>query len=193
MICAMLSTAWAEEIMAALLGIPKCVGDMNCQNEDLYLWGLIIFVNGCIWITNFSIQSVQMGLRSLIVDLIPTDQQALANAWAARFVMIGNVLGYCINMIDLPKYFNFLGRSQFQITCALVSINLATCISITCYWGQESSPKRLGFPEETLSTLNRIKATLRRLRMLSEVTRKVCVAQSCSWIGWFLFLFYTTT
>lgn len=71
-------------------------------------WSLLIFINHCILTVNFAIQPVQMGLRSLLFDLVPPEQQIEINAWAARSALGGNVIGYSISSFDLPKYLGFI-------------------------------------------------------------------------------------
>lgn len=185
LICAMLSTAWAEEITASLLGFSN-----GGQRRDDLFWCLYIFVNICILIANFAIQPVQMGLRALVVDLVPTHQQGQAHAWIARLTLAGSMAGYYISSIDLTKNLDFLGRSQLQVLCSVVSINLMICVLITCYCVQEERPQRLDVRTQPQSAREFLLSFFSCLENLS-VTRMVCTAQFFCWLGWFPFLYYT--
>ncbi|KAB8237449.1 major facilitator superfamily domain-containing protein [Aspergillus alliaceus] len=155
--------------------------------------GLVIFVEICIWILNFAIQPVQLGLRSLIVDLVPQEQQHEANAWAARFTLGGNILGYCLGSVDLPRHLPFLGRTQFQALSSLVSINLLLCTSITCYFIKEQKSGVHDSSYHPTTARSGIRDLWKTLRTLPSSTRTVCFAQFFSWLGWFPFLFYASS
>ena len=43
---------------------------------------------------DFSVNAVQALDRALIVDTIPSSQQPDGNAWAARMLNVGSVLGF---------------------------------------------------------------------------------------------------
>jgi solute carrier family 45 protein 1/2/4 len=187
LVCAMLLTAWAEEITTILSGISRSGNVLDDQHRGDLFWDLLIFVNVCILAANLAIQPVQMGLRALIVDLIPTHQQGQAHAWIARLNLAGSIVGYGMGSVDLTKAFGFLGQSHFQTLCSLVCITLALCISITCYFVQETRPKQLlDFAHQP----NYFSSSFRCLKKL-DVTRSVCLAQFFCWLAWFPFLYYT--
>ncbi|KAE8355030.1 major facilitator superfamily domain-containing protein [Aspergillus coremiiformis] len=179
-------TAWAKEMVSLFYSDSESIVEFQI--------GLVIFVEICIWVLNFAIQPVQLGLRCLIVDLVPPEQQHEANAWAARFTLGGNILGYCLGSIDLPRRLSFLGHTQFQVLTSLVSVNLLLCTSITCYFIREP----FSGPHESSARLpstakSGIRDLLRTLKTLPSCTATVCFAQFFSWLGWFPFLFYTSS
>lgn len=77
--------------------------------------------------------------RALLVDTLPPSLQASGNAWAARMLGFGSVVGYfmlarlchmfCMiwhgfnrGNVDLPRIFPFLGRTQLQIQSVVVCV-----------------------------------------------------------------------
>ena len=56
--------------------------------------------------------SVQAVDRALIVDTLPSNDQADANAWAARMLGVGSVAGYF--MYVLHRYLPTLGLTAVQ-------------------------------------------------------------------------------
>lgn len=183
LICAMLSLAWAEEITAAFSPTPRWETSAKEQHQSHTLsWGLSTLVTASILVANFAIQPVQLGLRAMATDLVPIHQQAQAQAWIARLNLMGSLVGYGIGSADLSGKLPFLGNSQFQILCSLVSINLAICVSITCSLVQGRRPIPLLSPKKPQRPL------LSCLRELT-VVRRVCVAQVFCWLAWFPFLY----
>jgi solute carrier family 45 protein 1/2/4 len=189
LICAMLSLAWAEEIITAFSGAPRRTSGVQDDHQRILTWGLLIFVTACISIANLAIQPVQLGLRAMIVDLVPTHQQAQAHAWVAKLNLAGSIVGYSIGSTDLTKRLSFLGQSQFQILCSLVCLNLLICVSITCYSTQEKplqEPDCLSPPRSVRKYCISLLMSLRNL----SVTRKVCAAQFFCWLAWFPVMYY---
>ncbi|KAF3765268.1 hypothetical protein M406DRAFT_37131 [Cryphonectria parasitica EP155] len=182
LICAMLSLAWAEEITTAFSPAPRWEISAREQDHHASSWGLSTLVTASILVANFAIQPVQLGLRAMATDLVPIHQQAQAQAWIARLNLMGSLVGYGIGSADLAGKLPFLGHSQFQILCSLVSINLAICVSITCSLVQERRQTPLLSPKKPQRPL------LVRLRELT-VVRRVCVAQVFCWLAWFPFLY----
>ncbi|KAL9932533.1 hypothetical protein V8E36_008650 [Tilletia maclaganii] len=56
---------------------------------------------------DFSVNAVMSVDRALILDILPTSQQALGNAWAVRLTSIGLLTGFLIGNVDLPRTFPF--------------------------------------------------------------------------------------
>lgn len=192
-IITLIAISYAEEFAAVVLarfpgerGYKTQFGDRNS-----YL-GMAVFVEICLWLLNFAIQPIQMGLRSLLVDSIPSEQQSDANAWAARFALIGNIMGYGLSASNLAEHLPFIGKTQFQILCFVIAANLLLCVSITCYTVSERISERPNPKFTKNGPSPGLKGVLKCFTHLPRNIRKVCLIQIFAWFGWFPFLFYAS-
>ena len=195
-IVALIAISHAEEFAAVVLSrFPGERGyERQFYDRDSYL-GMAVFVEVCLWLLNFSIQPIQMGLRSLLVDSIPLEQQSDANAWAARFTLIGNVLGYGLSASNLAENHPFLGKTQFQMLCSVTAANLLVSVSVTCYTVRENiseRPNSKSSEKRSNPGSNGINGVLKCFIWLPHNVRKVCFIQIFAWFGWFPFLFYAS-
>ncbi|AWU74609.1 uncharacterized protein C5L36_0A11870 [Pichia kudriavzevii] len=176
--------------------------------------GIICFACLGIYVLDFSIAIIQTSSRALIVDVVPTEQQQIANAWAARMIGIFNLVGFAIGALNLKKLFPMLGDNQFKVLSLLVSLIM---FSITCfclYFIEERNPqtdltliaqrqaqdealKNLGVdPRSTtipLQLLNFFRQIYYAFKSVPLQVKTVCYAQLFAWIGYFPLLFYTTS
>lgn len=139
---------------------------------------------------------VQAGIRAFIVDNAPTHQQEDANAWAGRLTGVGNILGYVAGYIDLPKVTGgIFGDTQFKVLCVIASFALTSTVVISSLTVHERDPRLDQSPgfEKTSGVLSFFRQIFRSMVRLSPQVRKVCQVQFFNWIGWFPFLFYSTT
>ncbi|KAH9930693.1 MFS general substrate transporter [Fomitopsis serialis] len=139
---------------------------------------------------DFSINAVQAVDRALIVDTLPSSDQADANAWAARMLGVGSVAGYFIGNVDLTTVFSFLGNTELEVLAVLGSFLLIAMHTITALCTKErvviaTKGARKGFLQE-------LKDIWDNVRNLPPVIRQICIIQFFAWIGWFPILFYTT-
>ncbi|RIA98477.1 major facilitator superfamily domain-containing protein [Glomus cerebriforme] len=147
------------------------------------------------YILDFAINCVQASCRVLIVDCLPPSQQEEGTAWAGRMVGIGSVFGYFMGFVDLVEVFPFLGKTQLQVLCVIASVILLTSDVITCWAVTEQiytrstdkSTSALITAYETLSSI------IKSFRSLPKYIQLICNVQFFAWIGWFPFLFYSTT
>ena len=107
---------------------------------------------------------------------------------------IGHGIAYATGAIDLPSLLGtYFGDTQFkQLTIAAAVGIIATC-TITCWAVTERvlvdtrhDPKEGG----RFKVIGQIWYTILHL---PPRIRAICMAQFWSWIGWFPFLFYSTT
>lgn len=137
---------------------------------------------------------MQAGIRAFIVDNCPAHQQELANAWASRLTGVGNILGYIFGYLDLPEILPFMGNSQFKVLCALASISLIVTLGISCAYIQERDPRLDGPPpSDGLGLVSFFQQVFKSFRNLPPQIARVCEVQVAAWVGWFPFLFYSTT
>jgi len=63
--------------------------------------------------------------RALLVDTIPSSEQPLGNAWAARMLGVGSIIGFFVgNISNLPHNLPFLGKTQLQVLSVIASLVL---------------------------------------------------------------------
>ncbi|XP_044724792.1 MFS/sugar transport protein [Hirsutella rhossiliensis] len=146
-----------------------------------------------IYIVDFAINVVQSCARSLVVDTLPLERQQTGAAWTSRMCAIGHVIGYAAGSVDLVQLLGTtLGDSQFQQLTVIASVAMLGSTALTCWAVTE---RVLVSPEDAksqtiLGVLRQIHHTLRHL---TPRIQAICWAQFWAWIGWFPFLFYSTT
>jgi solute carrier family 45 protein 1/2/4 len=140
---------------------------------------------------NFSIQSLQMGLRASVVDQVAPHQQATANLWISRFSSLGSVFVALVGLGYSPAFFD-LSMVVVSVLALLLGLVAWTKIPNTAV-----SHHRPGFGRDaekvTISGLvAHFSRVLRKARHLPPVTRRTCRVQLVSWFAWFLVLNYTS-
>ena len=182
-VSSMLALAWIEDLT---YGITK---PSDYQQSPTQTWVITCAIL-LIYILNISIQPLQAGLRTLIVENCPTHQQNQASAWAGAMTGVGNIVGYLSGFTALPELFRSKHLTQFQCLCLIASVSLMITVTMSCSILEPDSPPervdRAGF-FAVLSDL------LHTYRSMPLKVRKVCHIQFFAWMGWFPFLFYSTT
>ncbi|TBU52093.1 MFS general substrate transporter [Dichomitus squalens] len=139
---------------------------------------------------DFSINAVQAVDRALIVDTLPSAEQADANAWAARMLGFGSVAGYFIGNVDMTSVFPFFGSTELEVLAVVGSLLLLATHALTAFCTKEKvvvSSRRLG---KTFA--NELRDIWDHAFSLPPAIRQICLIQFFSWMGWFPVLFYTT-
>ncbi|KAI9698244.1 MAG: hypothetical protein M1836_004247 [Candelina mexicana] len=154
--------------------------------------------------------AVQSCARSLIVDTLPIPKQQLGSAWgrfplaflpsytkkieASRMIAIGHLIGYGAGTIDLLTVFGTtLGDSQFKQLTVIAAVALILAVGVTSYAVQERiliAGRDSDVKEGAVKMVAQIFKTT--LHMPSRI-QAICWIQFWAWIGWFPFLFYSTT
>ncbi|KAI4140656.1 MAG: hypothetical protein L6R39_005699 [Caloplaca ligustica] len=147
-----------------------------------------------IYLVDFAINAIQSTSRSLIVDTLPIPKQQKGSAWASRMIAIGHLAGYAVSTVDLLKVFGkTLGDSQFKQCCVIAAASLLTSVAITSWAVEERiliSTKDADGKSGAVQLLGKI---LKTTWHLPDRIRAICWVQFWAWIGWFPFLFYSTT
>ncbi|RGB41290.1 major facilitator superfamily domain-containing protein [Rhizophagus diaphanus] len=184
-VCAFMFIGWSKEIIGIFLSKESSM--MTLLTQCL---AVVSF-----YVLDFAINCVQASCRVLIVDILPPSQQEEGTAWAGRMVGIGSVLGYFMGFVNLVEVFPFLGKTQLQVLCVIASILLLVSDALTCwavteqiYTGSSNkSTSALTAAYETLASI------IKSIRTLPKYIQQICNVQLFAWIGWFPFLFYSTT
>jgi solute carrier family 45, member 1/2/4 len=98
--------------------------------------------------------------------------------------------------VNLPKLTGgVFGDTQFKVLCIIASFALTSTVGISCLSIHERAPRLDQTPtsEKPTGFLSFFRQIFRSMRRLPPQIRKVCEVQFFAWIGWFPFLFYTTT
>lgn len=185
----MLALSWVE---AVILGLIKAVGGDPQTSTSRNL--VVVIAVFWIYALNISIQPLQGGIRAFIVENCPEHQQSQASAWASRMVGFGNLVGYISGFANLTKLFPFTGMTQFQALCVIAPVSVLITVIISCSWIIEESPRHTSAVALKRPGLVEISRELiRTYRLMPIKIQKVCQIQFCAWMGWFPFLFYSTT
>ncbi|KAF9443657.1 MFS general substrate transporter [Macrolepiota fuliginosa MF-IS2] len=163
----------------------------NTSNDLLTIW-LAVFA---ICFVDFSINAVMAVDRALLVDTLPSSSQPQGNAWAARMMAVGAVIGFFAGNVDLTTMFPLFGRTQLQAlsviaSCLLLGSHLVMAVLIK---------ERILLPNTDAAGKSRRKSLTQELKdiwsnmlTLPRVIRQICFIQFFAWLGWFPVLSYTT-
>ncbi|KAJ1900142.1 hypothetical protein LPJ66_001665 [Kickxella alabastrina] len=183
-------------IIGATVAVVVCFGIIGWTREivgndrpRMAIWLAV----AAFYVLDFAINCIQASLRALIVDMLPTARQDNGTAWASRMIGVGNVAGYLLGFLDLVHLFPFLGSSQMQILTSIASLALSSTVAITCFFTHEVPLSRAASQSGGGSGLQALGAIFTSIRSLPLVIKRVCRIQLFAWIGWFPFLFYSTT
>ncbi|KAI1162359.1 major facilitator superfamily domain-containing protein [Nemania serpens] len=148
-----------------------------------------------IYAVDFSINAVMSAARSLVVDTLPTEKQQTGSAWGSRMSAIGHGIAFATGAIDLPSLLGTsLGETQFKQLTVLAAFGLVGTCAVTCWAVTErillSAPSKSPREGGLYQIASHIWSTMLHL---PPRIRAICMAQFWAWIGWFPFLFYSTT
>lgn len=181
------------------------LADWDPRRHDLVHSTTQIISVMAFWILDFALNGLQAASRALILDTAPSEQQTIANAWQGRMTHAGNVVGYLCGWVDLAswKSLRWLGGGQFRRFAMISLLAMISCVSVTISCISES-PTDDRFSQSThqrqsmcTSAWSTAQATLddvwHAIRRLPRSVRRVCLVQLFAFMGWFPFLFYSTT
>lgn len=178
----LLALAWVKSIGRVF--IPASLSSEQRRLCLVVITSLLIFT---VWV---AIQSVQVGLRTLITDGCSHDEQAHANAWASRYSNFAAVIANLLAYVDfLPRATS--GSHTFKDMTLLATLVLTLTVAISCVSVRENRPHTV-----TSSSASRGGVFLRdiwRIFFSPNQIRTVCFVQFFAWLGWFPFLYYTVT
>ncbi|KAH7170574.1 major facilitator superfamily domain-containing protein [Dactylonectria macrodidyma] len=188
-IVGLLFLGWTKEIVANFLGLFGA----QPESQGVKTTTIIVAVIG-VYVLDFAINTVQAAIRAFIVDCAPAHQQEAANAMASRITGFGNIVGYIAGYVDLPKHLWFLGRTQFQVLCAIASVALASTVLVSTAIIPERDPRLDGPPQQDRPNVFAFFFTIfKSIKRLPPQIKRVCEVQFFAWIGFFPLLFYTSS
>jgi len=155
--------------------------------------GRLFFVRKLVRV-NANERIVQACCRSLIVDTLPIPKQQAGSAWASRMVSIGHLVGYMVGTVDLVKVFGkSFGDTQFKKLTLVAGFAIIFAVGVTCWAVTERVLVSSGREEEAPGPIQIVKRIFKSTMELPPRIQAICWVQFWSWIGWFPFLFYSTT
>ncbi|KAI1498267.1 major facilitator superfamily domain-containing protein [Biscogniauxia marginata] len=177
------------------LGFTKeIVGIFFTDKETVQTMTIFLAVLA-IYAVDFSINAVMSAARSLVVDTLPIEKQQTGSAWGSRMSAIGHGIAYATGAVDLPSIFGtFLGDTQFKQLTVVAAIGLIVTCGITSWAVTEKT--LISSKHDTHREGGRFKIIRQiwsTIVHLPPRIRAICMAQFWAWIGWFPFLFYSTT
>ncbi|PYH92723.1 MFS general substrate transporter [Aspergillus ellipticus CBS 707.79] len=147
-----------------------------------------------IYAVDFAINVVQACCRSLIVDTLPIPLQQTGSAWATRMSAIGQLIGYVIGSIDTVSIFGaIIGDTQFKQMTVIAAFSLVGAVFVTCYAVKERVLITARDSDSNAGALQVMSQLIKTTMDLPPRIQAICWAQFWAWIGWFPFLFYSTT
>jgi solute carrier family 45 protein 1/2/4 len=155
-----------------------------------------------LWVVvlNVGIQTLQSTSRALILDICPSEQQALASAWVGRFTGLGNIFGYILGSIPLPFSGEGLEAWRFRWIAVCAKVTLMATVSLTVLSIEEESPQTSTYDYDSSEPGSAESPIVRTFRCITHSvvsmppkSQQVCRVQFFSAMGWFGFLFYNTT
>ncbi|CAG8622615.1 2253_t:CDS:2 [Paraglomus occultum] len=169
---------WTKDMVEGLFG----------EGTPITIWVAIL----SLYSLDFAINAVQASCRALLIDSLPSSQQEEGTAWAGIMVGAGNVFGYFMGFVDLAAIF---GNSQLKVLCVFASIILLSSNAIIFWAVTERVYSSHGSSPKTVfrSAIDTITTIFRSIRNLPEPVQQLCNVQFFAWIGWFPFLFYSST
>ncbi|KAF5676029.1 SUT1D-like sucrose transporter [Fusarium denticulatum] len=146
-----------------------------------------------IYVVDFAINAVMSCSKSLIVDTLPIHKQQTGAAWSSRMSAIGHMIAYGAGAVDLLKLFGTtLGDTQFKQLTVISTIALLSSTSLTC-WAVTERVLLASKPTQHEGRFKVFRQIWSTLLNLPPRIQAICWAQFWAWIGWFPFLFYSTT
>ena len=186
---ALFGLAWAKEIISGPFHLFGADDGSHALHVSIATFAIVM-----IYVLDFAINVVQAAIRAFIVDSAPLVQQDLANAWASRLAGVGNITGYLFGFFDLPKHLGIFGDSQMKVLCWFASAALLGTVAISCASIPEPPGNETGDPGQPQGSVVALSRSIyRSVRKLPTQIARVCYVQLAAWIGWYPFLFWTTT
>jgi solute carrier family 45 protein 1/2/4 len=95
--------------------------------------------------------------------------------------------------LNLPEIFPFFGNTQFKVLCAIAALFMLITSSISSFAITERDPRIYGEATTDQGLLALFRDLCRSVQRLPLQISRICQVQFFAWMGWFPFLFYTTT
>ncbi|KAG8526993.1 uncharacterized protein KY384_008422 [Bacidia gigantensis] len=154
----------------------------------------VVLAVATIYVLDFAINVVQSCCRSLIVDTLPIAKQQIGSAWASRMISIGNIVTYAVGTIDLVSILGpTFGDTQFKHLTIIAAAFFTFSVCLTSWAVEERVLVSSRESDGSSSVFKTFSTIVRKTRHLPKRIQAICWVQFWAWIGWFPFMFYSTT
>ncbi|KAF4999268.1 hypothetical protein FDECE_11562 [Fusarium decemcellulare] len=180
-------------ISLLILGFTREIVGLVVKDEEAAKRPTIVLAVLAIYFVDFAINAVMSCSRSLIVDTLPIDKQQAGAAWSSRMSAIGHMIAYGAGAVDLLQIFGTaLGDTQFKQLTIISTVTLISSTALTC-WAVTERVLVSSKPTQHQGRFKVFRQIYSTLLNLPPRIQSICWAQFWAWIGWFPFLFYSTT
>lgn len=180
-------------ISLLILGFTREIVGFVVADDEAAKRPTIVLAVLAIYVVDFAINAVMSCSKSLIVDTLPIHKQQTGAAWSSRMSAIGHMIAYGAGAVDLLKLFGTtLGDTQFKQLTVISTIALLGSTSLTC-WAVTERVLLASKPTQHEGRFKVFRQIWSTLLNLPPRIQAICWAQFWAWIGWFPFLFYSTT
>ncbi|KAJ4272059.1 hypothetical protein NW762_000769 [Fusarium torreyae] len=180
-------------ISLLVLGFTREIVGLMVTDEEAAKRPTIVLAVLAIYVVDFAINAVMSCSKSLIVDTLPIDKQQTGAAWSSRMSAIGHMIAYGAGAVDLVQLFGTtLGDTQFKQLTVISTIALLGSTALTC-WAVTERVLVTSKPAKHEGRFKVFRQIWSTLLSLPPRIQAICWAQFWAWIGWFPFLFYSTT
>ncbi|RDW86706.1 putative sucrose transporter [Aspergillus mulundensis] len=179
----LLVLGWTSEIVGAFVKDTEKAASVTIALAVLSIYAV-----------DFAINVVQACARSLIVDTLPIPSQQAGSAWATRMSAVGQLIGYVFGSLDIVSIFGTtFGDTQFKQMTVIAALALLAAVAVTSYSVKERILITARDSDGKAGAFQVLTQLFRTTMDLPPRIQAICWAQFWAWIGWFPFLFYSTT
>ncbi|KAF4972210.1 hypothetical protein FZEAL_9638 [Fusarium zealandicum] len=176
-----------------VLGFTREIIGLVVHDDEAAKRPTIVLAVLAIYVVDFAINAVMSCSKSLIVDTLPIDKQQTGAAWASRMSAIGHMIAYGAGAVDLVQLLGTtLGDTQFKQLTVISTITILGSTALTC-WAVTERVLVASKPTKHQGRFKVFRQISSTLLNLPPRIQAICWAQFWAWIGWFPFLFYSTT
>ncbi|EUC38103.1 hypothetical protein COCCADRAFT_32794 [Bipolaris zeicola 26-R-13] len=178
----LLLLGWTKEVVRYFIKDEAAAKSANVYVAVFSIYGI-----------DFAINAVQGSCRGLIVDTLPIEKQQMGSSWASRMVAVGKMVGYAAGAADLRAIFGpMLGDTQFKQLTGVAALTLCITVATTSWAVTERVLVNDGMAKAL--DIKQVVGTIAHTALnLPRSIQAICTVQFWAWIGWFPFLFYSTT
>lgn len=177
--------------LAALLCLAIATNIARIHSTVSSLLAIVLAIVGIVSI-DVSVNTLSAAHRALLLDMLPADEQDLANAWATRFSSLGSVSGYLMGDMDLSNGLDLDQLSVLTLSAAvlLVLTHLGLFVLI-------DEPLAHDVPPNAPTSLyGRVRDLLLHFyetsRVLPPAVWGLFRIQFFVWLAWFPVLYYSS-